>query len=570
VVLANLVKQTPQQILQAWDIGDIALDSGTADKTQSIVRCVEYAHSNLSAATQKLLLCLSPFVGVFGNVNNGYVEKLQQQPVLQDLPFEQWESVVQEAQRWGLMQPHPQFSELLWTLQPILPFFLRHRLHSEPALPAAIATAFREYYDYVGNVLNQLLKSKEPQPRQLGLALTQIEFENLSHALQLALTAQVSIQYLYFPLDEFLDRNQQHSQGVALNQRIIKHLATYPPSALQGQMGYELATVTDHLAKHLLLLQQYAEAESAYQNNLRLFDQLVAFDREFIAKSKALTYHQLGYIAEQQRQWEQAHASYQQALQIKIEFNDRYAQAGTYHQLGMVAEEQRQWEQAHAYYQQALQIYVEFNDRYEQAGTYHQLGNVAYQQQQWEQAHAYYQQALQIFIDFNDKHPQATVYYQLGNVAFEQRQWEQAHAYYQQALQIKIEFNDRYAQASTYHQLGRVAQEQRQWEQAHAYYQQALQIKIEFNDRYEQARTYHQLGMVAQEQRQWEQARDYYLRALVTFAESNDPHNLRIALGNIKLLYQATQDAGLITAVAQLLERDEARVKQDFEAVATE
>ena len=84
-------------------------------------------------------------------------------------------------------------------------------------------------------------------------------------------------------------------------------------------------------------------------------------------------------------------------MQIYIEFNDRYAQASTYHQLGSVAEEQRQWEQAEQYYQQALQIKIEYNDRYEQASTYHQLGMVAQEQRQWQQAEQYYQQALQIF-----------------------------------------------------------------------------------------------------------------------------------------------------------------------------
>ena len=81
------------------------------------------------------------------------------------------------------------------------------------------------------------------------------------------------------------------------------------------------------------------------------------------------TYHQLGIVAQEQRQWEQAEQYYQQALQIYIEYNDRYAQARTYHQLGIVAQEQRQWEQAEQYYQQALQIFIEYNDRYAQAAS---------------------------------------------------------------------------------------------------------------------------------------------------------------------------------------------------------
>ncbi len=42
-------------------------------------------------------------------------------------------------------------------------------------------------------MLFQLLKSKEPQERQVGQLLTGLEYENLVTALNLALTEQVSI-----------------------------------------------------------------------------------------------------------------------------------------------------------------------------------------------------------------------------------------------------------------------------------------------------------------------------------------------------------------------------------------
>lgn len=41
-------------------------------------------------------------------------------------------------------------------------------------------------------------------------------------------------------------------------------------------------------------------------------------------------------------------------MQIWIEYNDRYAQASTSHNLGVVAQEQRQWEQANDYLLQRL------------------------------------------------------------------------------------------------------------------------------------------------------------------------------------------------------------------------
>ncbi|MBK8935772.1 MAG: tetratricopeptide repeat protein [Chloroflexi bacterium] len=88
-------------------------------------------------------------------------------------------------------------------------------------------------------------------------------------------------------------------------------------------------------------------------------------------------------VAQEQREWATAVSHYNQALALKIEFNDRYSQAGTYHQLGMVAEEQREWATAVSHYNQALALFIEFNDRTAKR-TYHQLGMVAEEQWEWE------------------------------------------------------------------------------------------------------------------------------------------------------------------------------------------
>ena len=78
--------------------------------------------------------------------------------------------------------------------------------------------------------------------------------------------------------------------------------------------------------------------------------------------NQAETYHQLGRTAEEQRQWEQAEQYYQQALQIKVDFNDTYAQGSTYHQLGIVAKERRQWARARNNFVIAFAIFVAHND----------------------------------------------------------------------------------------------------------------------------------------------------------------------------------------------------------------
>ncbi len=564
VVLANLAHQAPAQVLEALQAGDVSLDieeskqqgkSIFEQKTESILRCIDYSHSNLSPEAQQLLLCLAPFTSViWENMLDDYSEQLQQQPALATLPFDRWPEVIREAQNWGLLSPDPDMSDFL-RLQPIFPYFLRNRLNEpgQEEVRSAIEMAFREHYDHVGAELNGLLNSKEPQEKQVGQLLTSLEYENLVTALNLALAAQVSIYNLYGSLTNYLGTTQDQRRRLELGQMVLAQLETYPSDKLKGQLGAELARIIGDIAIRQYNLKQYAAAEKSQKKKLELVSQLEQIDEKECSSMKAITYHNLGMVAQKQRQWQQAEQYYQQALQLKIEYNDRYHQASTYHQLGMVAEEQRQWEQAEQYYQQALQLFIEYNDRYAQASTYHQLGVVAQEQRQWEQAEQYYQQALQLKIEYNDRYAQADTYHQLGIVAQEQRQWAQAEQYYQQALQVWIEYNDRYAQADTYHQLGIVAQKQRQWAQAEQYYQQALQVWIEYNDRYAQADTYHQLGVVAQEQQQWAQARDYLLHALEIFVAYDDTHNGGIVLRSLARLWQSSGDKDLPAAIAKIL-----------------
>src|SRR5213079_1546787 len=104
--------------------------------------------------------------------------------------------------------------------------------------------------------------------------------------------------------------------------------------------------------------------EASYHKALSLLQENKLIEVNNIRKLSAFIYHQLGRVAEEQRQWQQAEHYYQQALQIDGEFDDRYGQASTYHQLGRVAQEQGQWSQAEHYYQQALQILREYEDTY--------------------------------------------------------------------------------------------------------------------------------------------------------------------------------------------------------------
>lgn len=563
VVLRNLARQSPTEVLQALAAGEAKIDFASANKTESLLRCIEYSHSNLSVDAQELLGCLAPFTGVVGTYqitlegNNVpiyavYLQKLQQQPLLAHLPFNQWEKVLKEAIHWGLLKPHPDFPVFL--IQPIFPYFLRHRLQTTPVeYQQAIHTAFREYYDWIGWELRKLLNSKQPNEKLGGQVLAELEYENLHNALELALTAQVSTVNPRVALSDYLEMKRDYLRGLALGEEVRKKLQQYPTEKLQGSLGAELVGVLDNIASCHLSLQQYFQAEQTYQEAFSLHQKLTIFGEQDKNLKGAGIYLRLGRVAQEQRRWEQVQNYYQQALHIYKNFQDSSGQARTYHQLGSMAQEQRQWGPAKDEYQKALTIYKSLQDPDGQARIYLNLGYMAQEQRQWGDAQKEYQEALKIYESFQDHYGQARTHHNLGYIAQAQQQWKQAQEEYQKALALFIESSDRYSLSRTYHQLGIVAQEQQEWEQAREYYQKSLGMKKQIGDRYGQASTYHQLGILAAEQEQWPEAKDYLLTALWRFVEFKDAHNGGITLFGLDRLYEKTQDEMVLIAVGEVL-----------------
>ena len=530
VVLANLGRQTVAQVLAGLDAADVGLDRA-GGKTESIVKCVEYSHSNLSVAAQKLLLCLAPFSGFIDRIDlPNYAQHLQQLEPFQDYPFEQFDGAVQEAINWGLLAPMAEASLRLLSIQPVFPYFLKTKLAEQDASTRdALRTGFKNHYLVLANSYQNLMNSKDAQERQLGIFFCKLEYENLYSALQICLNRQDTIA-IFFCLHKYFYLTQDTQSGLALVEEVYPKIENYPAKWKADSNKGEYIVTLNLIAVCYLQTKRYNKAREVYQKELEV--EVEQGDRY----KQAGTYHQLGVVAQELREFAQARDYYQQAPQIWIEFNDRYSQARTYHQLGIVAQELREFAQARDYYQQALQIWIEFNDHYSQASTYHQLGKVAQELREFAQARDYYQQALQIKVEFNDRYFQASTYHSLGVVAQELREFEQARDYYQQALQIFVEFNDRYAQADTYHNLGVVAQELREFEQARDYYQQALQIFVEFNDCHAQASTYGQLGLLAQAEENYPEARACLQKAVEIFVEFDDEYRVAMAQRNLDQL----------------------------------
>ncbi|MBO1059682.1 MAG: tetratricopeptide repeat protein [Aphanizomenon flos-aquae CP01] len=496
VVLANLQKQTPQEILQGLQAADVNLDVASEDKTKSILKCVEYSHSNLSPEAQKLLICLAPFSGFIHRAGiPNYINELQKLEPFQNYQFDKLDDAIQEAINWGLLSPMDNDSALL-TIQPVFPYFLKTKLATvDAATCEALQEGFKNHYLGLADSYNQLMESKDAQERQLGIFFCKLEYENLYNGLQICLDKQESIS-IYFCLDQYFELINNNPSNLKLAETVCKHLDNYSTAFIKSELGYQIPFAISNLANCQLQAQQYKESQKSYEKTLQIYD----------------------------------------LLENEEEAQKQFGKAKTYYGFGRVAQKLGEFEEARGYYQLALDIYIKYVDRYEQADVYHQLGRVAHKLGEFEEARSYYQLALDIFIEYGDRYSQADVYHQLGYVVQDLREFKEARGYYQLALDIFIEYGDRYSQADTYHELGRVAQKLGEFENARRNYQQALEIDIEYNNLDSQASTYGQLGLLAEAQEDYTEARTNLQKALEIFIEYKDEYMANITRENLERL----------------------------------
>ena len=164
------------------------------------------------------------------------------------------------------------------------------------------------------------------------------------------------------------------------------------------KMNIEFMALTQSLAYYALEMRRFEEANSQFTALAEKAKTL----NEWNIVAGAL--HQLGRIAEEQRDFAAAEAWYKKALAIKEKQGDEHSAASTYHQLGIIAQEQRDFAVAEAWYKKSLAIFKKQGNEHGAAITYHQLGRNAEQQRDFSLAANFFLKALKVFSSANDPH----------------------------------------------------------------------------------------------------------------------------------------------------------------------
>jgi tetratricopeptide (TPR) repeat protein len=200
-----------------------------------------------------------------------------------------------------------------------------------------------------------------------------------------------------------------------------------------------------------------------------------------------------------------------------------YSAATCIHQLGMIAQERGDYQQAEERYRASLTIKEELGNRAGIAASYHQLGRIAQERGDYQQAEERYRASLTIEEELGNRSGISSSYHQLGMIAELRGDYQQAEERYRASLTIKEELGNRSGIANSYHQLGMIAQERGDYQQAEERYRASLTIEEELGNRAGIASTYGQLGILRTEQQRPAEGVLYMLQALALVAEIGSP-----------------------------------------------
>ncbi len=407
VVLPHLKMQTPMQLIEALRRGlDTFRGQEEEGREKSLTVSLDYSFAKLSERTHQHL----PFLALFSErVDADWLHSFSESPddgygqayravFGENLQKPDWMKILNEAAAAGILKYLGY--ETIYKIHPALPWYLRQQLNTITSQEVIneLEKKLLIFYAYLADSYRKQLISNA----ELATFVLKIEEPNLLQNLRLAEQQKEwdYAQWIMQALGEVYERIGRKPEFKFLRQRTLKHIGIHladakanGKDALDFWMYLRVADANEAA--------QSANLEGARKIYQEILDELIAVNDSSVNNKIAVAYHNLGYIAQEQRQFDVAVDYYNKALKIKEDAGDLYSAASDYHQLGRVAEEQRQFDVAINYYQKAWEIYDQFRDWYWASQTLGKWGRVLEAQENYSEALQIYIRVLAIDLEHN-------------------------------------------------------------------------------------------------------------------------------------------------------------------------
>ena len=118
----------------------------------------------------------------------------------------------------------------------------------------------------------------------------------------------------------------------------------------------------------------------------RYHETLETFRRMGEAQMEATSWHQLGRVAEEGREWDEAERCYKEALSIREQIRDLPELAKTCNQLAIVAKGAGRLDEAERWYVRAIELFEEVGDKLSPSICYNNLASLLLAQNRLDEA----------------------------------------------------------------------------------------------------------------------------------------------------------------------------------------
>jgi tetratricopeptide (TPR) repeat protein len=441
------------------------------ERNTSLPASITYSITHLDPTTRRLLVALCLFHGVADADVLGLFSSHDHAPTrFQGIDTAGWVAALDQATHVGLLTA---LGGGMYGMHPALPAYLSNQWRVEDPgdyeqRRTTAQEALLDAYAAFGQWLRTQIQTGDAS---LAFALIDRQRRTLGHLLGYALGNALwdQARAIAEPLDDYWDRGgltEEARSWVDRAQLALEGPDGTPPPIGQPAGALWLFLVGSQ-ANRQYSAGQLDAAETTYLAIRRMLQAQPETPQQ--RSYLATIYHQLGMVAQDRGNWDEAEQWYQQCLAILEELGDRPGMASSYHQLGMVAQLRGNWDEAERWYQKSLAMKEELGNRPGTANSYHQLGMVAQLRGNWDEAERWYGQSLTIREELGNRPGMADSYHQLGVVAQLRGNWDEAERWYGQSLTILEELGNRPGMAMSYGRRGLLAEDRGQTEDALAW-----------------------------------------------------------------------------------------------------
>ncbi|PKB71210.1 MAG: hypothetical protein BZY87_06650 [SAR202 cluster bacterium Io17-Chloro-G6] len=446
-------------------------------------------------------------------------------------------TLLRSARASGFLEP---ITPSVYQIHSALPWFYGRRLYRQfpqSAIQQLEQEIVRVYADTADYFMETLYENQDA-----GTTAILAEEGNITQALALSLEAGQweNAQLLVQPLAQVYRMQKRYPELRRLRRQLLETAGVTAEEA-EKTGGIDLwLYLMGTEASECIETKEFDRADAL---NQQLLQYLANKDDGETDPRTAAVFHQMGQVAQNRWQLEEAEGLFTQSLAIIEGGEDPEPVADDYYGLGLVCQYRRRYTEAKEWFSKALEIHQRVNDAEEMVKDYRSLGLCSQYKFEYDEASSWYQRAREILEENRDEETAVLVYHSMGTVCHAQYQFDEAQNWYEQALTLSDRMGNHAQMGTEFHHLGLVEQAREMFvDDAEHWYQMALEKWQQVGDRRSEGDECRQLGVLFHEQKDLDKAEEWYGRARDVFEEIQDLSRICRTYGQLGMVAEERND----------------------------